>query len=316
MQEAIEGRALAIREEVKAPAIGESKPLRYSLPELRQVGEIMFASGMFRDLKSVQQAMVKLLAGAELGYGPFQSLRAFHVIEGKPVETSGEITARIKRSGKYRMETYFIDESGNHLDPIKTKSSITHGCVVLIHERVDGTWIPLEPVVFTKDDAKEAGLLSKQVWKSYLRDMLFARTLTAAARRHCADIFGGPIYGPEEFGAEVSIDSEGNQVIVGFEPPAPPPQTVEPKKEYPTEEGRRKLLIRDIHILCQTRGISRPLYLSTLDELYPEKPWPPNKNGEMEPTSKMLDVDELQNVYATLSERPATEAGLRPESES
>jgi hypothetical protein len=287
-------QALAIREET-AVAIGDHKPLRYSLPELRSIGDIMFQSGMFRDLKSVQQAMVKLLAGAELGYGPFQSLRAFHVIEGKPVETSGEITARIKRSGKYRLESYFIDAAGNHLDPIKTKASETNGCVILIFERVDGGWQQLEPTVFSKEDAAAASLLGKDVWKKYLRDMLFARALTAAARRHCADIFGGPIYGPEEFGAEVSIDSNGEQVIVGEAKILQP----QPQME---DDTKRKNLVAQIHILCKERGISRPLYLSTLSELFDD-----GRFGDKEPTSKLLSVDELQRVMETLSERTAAE---------
>jgi hypothetical protein len=251
--ETVESRALAIRENnAGAVAIGESKPLKYSLPELRQVGEIMFQSGMFRDLKSVQQAMVKLLAGAELGYGPFQSLRAFHVIEGKPVETSGEITARIKRSGKYRLESYFIDATGTHLDPIKTKANETNACVVRIFERLDGGWHELEPTVFAKEDAAQAGLLGKDVWKKYLRDMLFARALTAAARRHCADIFGGPIYGPEEFGAEVTIDGNGEQVIVSQATvtalTTPPEKPADPKgqrgddTEASRESGRKAVM--------------------------------------------------------------------------
>lgn len=250
--ETVEGRALAIREEHSgAVAIGESKPLKYSLPELKQVGEIMFQSGMFRDLKSVQQAMVKLLAGAELGYGPFQSLRAFHVIEGKPVETSGEITARIKRSGRYRLETYFTDAKGAHLDPITTKASETHGCVVVIHERLDGKWFPLEPVVFTKDDAATAGLLGKDVWKKYLRNMLFARALTNAARFHCADIFGGPIYTPDELGAEVTIDGEGYESLVPVasvaQPATPPPVEDDERTE------RRRI---SVMASCSKHGIT------------------------------------------------------------
>jgi len=247
-----ERAALAVRETTANLAsqtpIGEHKPLKYSLSELKQIGEIMFASGMFRDLKSIPQAMVKLLAGAELGYGPFQSLRAFHVIEGKPVETSGEITARIKRSGKYRLESYFIDAAGKHLDPIKTKASETNGCVVQIFERLDGGWHELEPTVFTKEDAATAGLLSKDVWKKYLRDMLFARALTAAARRHCADIFGGPIYGPEELGAEVTVDSSGEPTIVGqaqvtLPPAVEPSQHRDAKSDDATRTEKRRISI-------------------------------------------------------------------------
>lgn len=291
-QETVEGRALAIREEhAGAVAIGESKPLKYSLPELRQIGEIMFSSGMFRDLKSVQQAMVKLLAGAELGYGPFQSLRAFHVIEGKPVETSGEITARIKRSGKYRLESYFIDAAGNHLDPIKTKASETNGCVVRIFERLDGAWHELEPTVFAKEDAAQAGLLSKDVWKKYLRDMLFARTLTAAARRHCADIFGGPIYGPEEFGAEVTIDSNGEQVIVGAAVALAPPKLTDSQPSPSADpEGEHRRGVQSCVIYASQKGISDEQRHEIAQSFFGK------------PSTKELDTKQLRTLYRLLTE--------------
>ena len=273
MPETIEGSALAIREEPQAIAIGDHKPLRYSLPELRQVGEIMFASGMFRDLKSVQQAMVKLLAGAELGYGPFQSLRAFHVIEGKPVETSGEITARIKRSGRYRMESYFTNASGDKLDPIRTKASETHGCVVLISEKRDGGWFTLEPAVFTKDDAATAGLLGKDVWKKYLRNMLFSRALTNAARFHCADIFGGPIYTPEELGASVTMDGEGSELI-DVTPNAPQPPRVEPPptvQPVPDDALRTDKRRKSVLISAREHAITNERRYAVTEALFPGK---------------------------------------------
>jgi len=303
MQQEVKGNAIALRDvpgeagemqrQIEAerkpqlPAIGESKPLKYSLPELRQVGEIMFQSGMFRDLKSVQQAMVKLLAGAELGYGPFQSLRAFHVIEGKPVETSGEITARIKRSGKYRLESYFIDATGTHLDPIKTKASETNACVVRIFERLDGGWHELEPTVFAKEDAAQAGLLGKDVWKKYLRDMLFARALTAAARRHCADIFGGPIYGPEEFGAEVTVDGNGEQVIVSqatVTALTPPPE----KPADPEDEHRRG--VQACVIYASQKAISDEQRHEIAQALFGR------------PSTKDLSTAELRTLYRLLTE--------------
>jgi hypothetical protein len=305
-QETVESRALAIREEhAGAIAIGESRPLKYSLPELKQIGEMMFASGMFRDLKSVPQAMVKILAGGELGYGPFHSLTAFHVIEGKPVETSGEITARIKRSGKYRLESYFIDKNGEHLDPVKTKATETNGCVVVIHERLDGTWFALEPVVFTKEDAATAGLLGKDVWKKYLRNMLFARALTNAARFHCADIFGGPIYTPDELGAEVTIDSEG------FESLVPPPQareaqTIEqaPAPHVPIDADTpeaRAAGIKAVHTLARKHGVDLDSPTSPYRKILIEH-FDIFCDPEVEVSSKALSAPELRELYRLVTE--------------
>lgn len=197
------------------------KAFKYSLPELRKIGEIMYSSGMFKDLRSVQQAMVKLLAGAELGYGPFQSLRAFHVIEGKPVETAGEIAARIKRSKTHDYSHFFIDAGGARWDTISGKNADLHGCVVTIRIKEGRKWFNQEPVRFNMEDARDAGLAGKTNWKNYKRAMLFARTITEAARAHCADLFGGPIYTPEELGADVTIDGSGEMVLTGSSTPPP-----------------------------------------------------------------------------------------------
>jgi hypothetical protein len=43
-----------------------AKPAQLSLGEIRELGDIFFASGMFQDVKNVAQAMVKIKAGEEL----------------------------------------------------------------------------------------------------------------------------------------------------------------------------------------------------------------------------------------------------------
>jgi hypothetical protein len=63
---------------------------------------------------------------------------------------------------------------------------------------------------FTIEDAKKAGLLTsgnRGSWEKYPRNMLFARALSNGAKWHCADIFGGPVYVPEEMGAIVDGDT-------------------------------------------------------------------------------------------------------------
>jgi hypothetical protein len=49
---------------------------------------------------------------------------------------------------------------------------------------------------FTIQNATKAGLVNKQVWKDYPRNMLFARAVSNGARLFCADIITA--YTPEE----------------------------------------------------------------------------------------------------------------------
>lgn len=236
------GTAVAIREEpVVAPAaIKEGKPLKYSLPELREIATIFYSSGMFKDVRSMQQAMVKILAGGEQGYGPWQSMRAYHVIEGKPVETAGEISARIKRSKTHDYKHWFITETGEKWNTITGKNAALHGCVVIIRLKDGRKWVDQEPVRFNMEDAKDAGLAGKTNWKSYKRAMLFARTITEAARAHCADLFGGPIYTPEDLGADVTIDANGEMMLAATSATPPPTENGDEKPDRTVDNAQTR----------------------------------------------------------------------------
>ena len=65
------------------------------------LGKAFAESGMFPDIKSAAQAIVKIQAGAELGIGPFQSMSGIHIISGKPTIGAGVMAAMVKGSGKY-----------------------------------------------------------------------------------------------------------------------------------------------------------------------------------------------------------------------
>ena len=236
------GTAIAIPQEqpvvAQAPHV-ESHPLKYTMGELRQIAETFYASGMFRDVKSMQGCMTKILAGSEMGYGPFQSMRAFHLIENKPVETSGEISARIKRSPIHDYRHWFLNGKRDKWDPIKGDIKDLFGCVVVVRLKKTGEWEDQEPVVFTMDDASAAGLATKTNWKNYKRAMLFARTITEAARAHCADLFGGPIYTAEELGASVTFDKEGNEILEALPAPVVSPDAKVFEKPDPSVDNEK-----------------------------------------------------------------------------
>lgn len=52
-------------------------------PNSKLAANAMHASGYFGDVKSQAQAMVKVLAGAEIGLPPFASMSGIHIVNDK-----------------------------------------------------------------------------------------------------------------------------------------------------------------------------------------------------------------------------------------
>ena len=90
--------------------VEENKSLMLSkgLQESMSLGEIFVRSGMFPDLKSQAQAVVKILAGRELGLSPLQSITDIYMVNGKVALQAKLIAALIKKSGKY---DYSVDNA-------------------------------------------------------------------------------------------------------------------------------------------------------------------------------------------------------------
>lgn len=156
---------------------GNNKLARLNMRELKELAEIFVASGSFQDIKSVAQAQVKILTGAELGFSPIQSMIGVHFFNGKPSIGANLIASLIKDSGKYE---YKITE---HTDQT---------CSVLFYQRINDELKSLgAAVTYTYADATKAGLTGKDNWKKYPKDMLFAACIRQGARRYCADILRG-----------------------------------------------------------------------------------------------------------------------------
>jgi len=158
--------------------------------DLPALGEVFFKSGFFEDLKSPAQAIVKVLAGQEVGIPPFAALKGIHIIHGQPAIGAKLMAAMVKRSGKYNYRVM------NHTDQV---------CELEFYE--DGQAVGVSK--FTADDAKRAGTQNMQ---KYPRNMLFSRALSNGVGWYCPDLFIGAVYTPEELGAEV--DGEGNVLTV------------------------------------------------------------------------------------------------------
>lgn len=176
---------------------------------LQKASNALYKSGYFKDVTSEAQAIVKVLAGAELGLPPFASMAGINIIQGKPALGANVIATLVKNDPRYN---YRIQKSDDTT------------CIIEWFE--DGKSVGTAG--FTMDEAKRAGLTGKDNWNKYPSDMLFARAITRGARRFAPGIFGGaPVYTPEELGADT--DEEGYvtvqavDVTPGNGKPAPEP---------------------------------------------------------------------------------------------
>jgi hypothetical protein len=140
------------------------------------IGETFFKSGMFSDIKSAQQAVVKIMAGAEMGISPFAAMSGIHIIQGKPTIGAGLMAARVKGFGKY---DYKVLE---HSDKICSIEYLQNN-------------ISLGVSTFTIEDAKKAG--TKNLDK-FPKNMLFARAMSNGVKWYTPDIYENPVYVPEE----------------------------------------------------------------------------------------------------------------------
>lgn len=179
-----------------------------------QLGDLLAQSGFFADSRGAAQAVVKVLAGREIGFGPIASMTGIHVISGRVSISANLMAAAIKRSGRY---------------DYRVREMTAQRCEIEFRERNGDKWEIIGSSEFTAQDARAAG--TKNMDK-YARNMLFARAMSNGARWYCPDIFGGPVYTPEEMGAQV--DGETGEVI-----DAPAPRVVV-ERQHETASGAGK----------------------------------------------------------------------------
>lgn len=171
-----------------------------SLNEPMALGEVFMKSGMFTDIKSQAQAVVKILAGRELGLAPLESMTNIYIVNGKVALQAKIIGSLIKKSAKY---DYTID------------TLTDQECSITFSEKgMDGKAIKgLGKSTFTIKDAAKAGIVNKDVWSKYPRNMLFARALSNGARWYTSDVFCGytaeEIEKPIEATSIITINSKG-----------------------------------------------------------------------------------------------------------
>lgn len=164
-----------------------------TLSETMELGNLLAQSGFFADSRGAAQAVVKVLAGREIGFGPIASMTGIHVISGRVSISANLMAAAVKRSGRY---------------DYRVREMTAQRCEIEFRERYGDKWEVIGSSEFTAQDARAAG--TKNMDK-FARNMLFARAMSNGARWYCPDIFGGPVYTPDELGA--TVDGETGEAI-------------------------------------------------------------------------------------------------------
>ena len=165
---------------------------------LSQVAQTFAKSGYFTDARDAAQAVVKIMAGQELGIPAVAAMSGIHIVQGKPVFSSTTLAGLVKRSGRYNY---------------KVRELTPANCAIEFFEGGESVGIS----EFSAADAKRAG--TKNMDK-YSRNMLYARAMSNGVKWYCPDVCAGPVYVPEDF------EQGGTEP-----PPAPPTAPPEPPKQ-------------------------------------------------------------------------------------
>jgi hypothetical protein len=190
---------------------------REDMGMLLQVAKTIFDSGVCpREITSEKAAFAVMLAGAELGLGPMQSLRCIQIVKGKLSFTAEFTVAQCVADPRCR---YF------------TLVETTDKAAIYETQR-EGAAQPTR-LSYNIQQAQRAGLLSNNTWKNHPEAMLRARCAMALARAVYPDLTNG-VRLPDE------VEEIEREVapVAQLPPPARPEKPVEsPVQEKPASQG-------------------------------------------------------------------------------
>ena len=179
--------------------------MKVTATEAIAIGKQFFDSGMFADIKSAGQAVVKIMAGAEIGIPPFAAMSGIHIIQGKPTIGAGLIASSVKGGGKYDYKVIEQTDKNCSIDFYQGKEKLGNSS-------------------FSLEDAKKAG--TKNMDK-FPKNMLFARAISNGVKWFCPDVFAGPVYTPEEMN---QVTEDATAEIVTTQPAVAAIPALSPKQ--------------------------------------------------------------------------------------
>jgi len=162
----------------KAMAMSQHGVAIQSFDELWRFATCVQRSGIApKSYKTVEQIVVGIQTGMELGFSAMASLKAVAVIQGTPCVWGDGLKALVERSPECEYVKEWTEGEGEKL---------TAYCEAKRRGRPEPT-----RQKFSYLDAKAAGLLGRDTYKAYLRRMLQMRARSWALRDQFPDLLQG-----------------------------------------------------------------------------------------------------------------------------
>jgi RecT family len=210
--------ALAVHQApTEAAPLASAATLAFEPSDMRgayDLAKILIASRLLpKGITSPEAAFTIIMTGREMGLTAMQSIRSMHIIEGKPTMSADLMVAMCKRSPTCKYFT--IIESTDERAVYETHRA--------------GEPKPTR-VSFSMDDARRAGVASKNTWKQYPAAMLRARASAALCRAVYPDVTLG-VYDTDEIGPSTQAAADVTVTVHREEPPMPPAAIAEAARE-------------------------------------------------------------------------------------
>jgi len=94
-------------------AIVSAGDIAGSLEEIQRIGRMLAVTGYFAakgdSPLAIAQIATQILAGREMGYGPFASVQGIHIISGKPALSANLMASAVKNSPRYDYRALYND---------------------------------------------------------------------------------------------------------------------------------------------------------------------------------------------------------------
>lgn len=160
----------------------------------------LFNGGFVPKGCSAQEALARVVAGAEFGLKPLQSLNGIAMINGHPTLHSDSIPSVVLASGLVTGMKYEFTGEGDDLSCtfyVKRKG---------IEEYQEWT--------YSMRDAIEAGVANRDVWKANKKKMLFNRARSWCLRNTFPDVIGNIYTNDEMEDSQYLKNEEINKISV------------------------------------------------------------------------------------------------------
>jgi hypothetical protein len=132
-----------------------------ALQDIERAGNYIAKSGLF-GVKTPEQAIALMLVAQAEGRNPFEAARDYHIIQGRPALKADSILARFQQAGG---TVHWVE-----LSDTKAVAEFSHP---------QGGKVTID---WDLERAKRAGLIGKDNWKNYPRQMLRARVISEGVR--------------------------------------------------------------------------------------------------------------------------------------